>query len=690
MGRRSHHSESSFSSSSNSSPNSSKLYLQKSLLQVFPPTAFDNDKSQFNYKESYGDRDNNSLEIKQCRRTSGFISRIWPWNISNKHRKQHQRNNHMSAMAASELSRVPLPLDQIGKRNAGGQKKREELETEVALLQNMLSHEEKIRELLQQAYNSKPGYNLAVPTYTPPKLKELLTELLMVEDEIVRLEGQIEHLQKDVMIEQEATKLESKAKHLQNNQSYSINNNNSNNNKMLQAAGTNDGPQRIGYETKALHFIRKAIHGDHSLTDFTINGKLGDRATGSSSPYAQFSKESGVQERQIKGSGMLKPTSSPLRDFRHPTPKPKERNQELFRADHPKKTISGLTQAEESPGPKWQANKLSENIMKSLMLIYVRLIRTSRQMELEKSGPISRSMYSSLSFRTDSGVSLSTSLLLQKQQDPYGVFDREGAVLRDIGPYKNLVVFSSSSLDSKYVFHSSSVPLFQRLRGLLNSLQKVDLRSLTDQQKLAFWINIYNACIMNGFLEFGLPSTPAKLLTLLNKATLNVGGKIINAQAIERCILRKPTLSINNEIEKHSKEAIICEVYGLESMNANIIFALCCGTRSSPAVRIYTAEGIISELEKSKLEYLQASILVTSSKKIGLPELLIQNMRDFAEDIDSLVEWVCNQLPTSGSLRKSIVECFRSQNSINSGRSSSSINVENLSYNFEFQYLLQV
>uniref|UniRef100_A0A7C9DUD8 DUF547 domain-containing protein n=1 Tax=Opuntia streptacantha TaxID=393608 RepID=A0A7C9DUD8_OPUST len=462
----------------------------------------------------------------------------------------------MSAMAvahASELLRIPVPPDQIGKRNVGGQKKREELEMEVVVLRNLLGHEEKRRELLQEAYNRKPGSNLAIPSCTPPKLKELLTELVMVEEEIVRLEGQIKQLQKDVTIEQEATKLESKAKHSQNNQRYSVNNNNdnNNNNRVLQAAGATDHPQRSGYETKALHFISKAINGGYSLTDFTINCNHGNRTTGSLSPYAQVSKESGVQETQIKRSRMLKSTLSPLRDFRHPTPKPKERNEELFRADHPKKIISGLTQVEESTRTKWQPNKLSENIMKSLILIYVRLIRTSRQMEMEKSGPISRTMYSSLSFRADPGVSLSTSLVLQKeskQRDPYGVFDMEGAILRDIGPYKNLVVFSSSSLDTKYVSHSSSIPLLQKLRGLLNSLQKVDLSSLTDQQKLAFWINIYNACIMNGFLQFGLPSTSEKLLTLLNKATLNVGGKIINAQAIERCILRKPALSMIKEV----------------------------------------------------------------------------------------------------------------------------------------------
>jgi hypothetical protein len=35
------------------------------------------------------------------------------------------------------------------------------------------------------------------------------------------------------------------------------------------------------------------------------------------------------------------------------------------------------------------------------------------------------------------------------------------------------------------------------VREMLEALQKVDLRNLTHQQKLSFWLNIYNTCIMH-------------------------------------------------------------------------------------------------------------------------------------------------------------------------------------------------
>ncbi|XP_012574015.1 uncharacterized protein [Cicer arietinum] len=104
-----------------------------------------------------------------------------------------------------------------------------------------------------------------------------------------------------------------------------------------------------------------------------------------------------------------------------------------------------------------------------------------------------------------------------RQHDPYGIFNTEESIPRDIGPYKNLVIFTSSSMYPKFISSPSSVPLLIKLRILMSNLQTVDLKGLTNQQKLAFWINLYNACIMHGFIQYGVPSTPEKLTALMNK-----------------------------------------------------------------------------------------------------------------------------------------------------------------------------
>lgn len=102
-------------------------------------------------------------------------------------------------------------------------------------------------------------------------------------------------------------------------------------------------------------------------------------------------------------------------------------------------------------------------------------------------------------------------------------------------------------------------------------------------------------------------------------------------------------------------------------------------------LRIYRAERVIMELEKAKLDYLQASLVVaSSSRKVMIPGLLHSNMHDFGKDMESLLRWVCEQLPTSWSLRKSMVDCLRGQ--------SSNLKVEDvvevIPCDYEFQYLL--
>ncbi|GMN24917.1 hypothetical protein TIFTF001_000751 [Ficus carica] len=579
----------------------------------------------------------------------------------------------MASLAAGDYSPA-----EIRKKKLSGQRKRVELEREVSTLQNMLNQEEKVHEVLEHVHNQHSGSPITIPNFLPPKMKELLAELAMVEGEIARLEGQISQLKLGLKQEQETNK-ETKSK------------------KWRYGSPIRPGPvghsssftfpspmhngvhsDRMAYETKTLHFISKAIKGDYNLNEFSLNERRGInfKAFGDQKENYFNDQDQKLQERVPRKSGLLK-SASPMRDPRNPSPKPM-RNPGMP-SDLPPKPVSATIHSEENI-QNWQPNKLSEEIIKCLNFIYIRLLRTTRTMELEKSSPISRSLHSSLSsrsFRVEAGSNLKES----RQQDPYGIFNVEESIPRDIGPYKNLVMFTASSMDPKCVSSPSSLPLLRKLRLLMNNLQTVDLRSLTYQQKLAFWINMYNAWI-----------SPIWSAVFIGKTTYidEQGGNIINAQAIEHYILRKSAPSTMKEAYKNGenddKEAIVRELYGLESTDPNVTFALCFGTRSSPAVRMYTAESVVAELERSKLEYLQASVIVTSTKKIALPELLMRNLLDFAADKELLVEWVCHQLPTSGSLRKSIVDCYRSHSS---GRVTGAT-VEKIPYDYEFQYLLAI
>ncbi|KAJ0614600.1 hypothetical protein HanIR_Chr02g0064251 [Helianthus annuus] len=158
-------------------------------------------------------------------------------------------------------------------------------------------------------------------------------------------------------------------------------------------------------------------------------------------------------------------------------------------------------------------------------------------------------------------------------KDPYNIcFEYEK---RDVGPYKNLYAVEVTSINKNE----------PRILLLLGKLASVNLTSLSHQEKLAFWINIYNSCMMNAFLEHGIPESPEMVVQLMQKATINVGGHYLNAISIEHFILRLPFHSKYTFAKGVKNDEITARsVFGLELSEPLVTFALSCGSWSSPAV----------------------------------------------------------------------------------------------------------
>lgn len=151
------------------------------------------------------------------------------------------------------------------------------------------------------------------------QMKELLTELDMVENEIVRLESQISLLQSEVKNEKE---LNSMQWQLRENPKY----NNGNTSRRR-------SNEKTMFEAKGLHFISKAIKGDYNLSEFRKNEKGKNPKGFSDHKENNFHDETGILcDKVSKRSGMLKP-ASPFRNIRHPTPTPRVRSQNFVQSN---------------------------------------------------------------------------------------------------------------------------------------------------------------------------------------------------------------------------------------------------------------------------------------------------------------------------------------------------------------------
>lgn len=98
-------------------------------------------------------------------------------------------------------------------------------------------------------------------------------------------------------------------------------------------------------------------------------------------------------------------------------------------------------------------------------------------------------------------------------------------------------------------------------------------------------------------------------------------------------------------------------------------------------VRVYTAANVEEELEAAKRDYLQASVGISKKSKLMLPKVLDWYLLDFAKDLESLLDWVCLQLPDK--LREEANKCMERKN-----KESLMELVQVVPYDFSFRLLL--
>ncbi|KAF5177774.1 ternary complex factor MIP1 leucine-zipper protein (Protein of unknown function, DUF547) [Thalictrum thalictroides] len=543
---------------------------------------------------------------------------------------------------------------------------------DVDKLKKKLRHEENVHRALERAFTRPLGALPRLPPYLPSYTLELLAEVAVLEEEVVYLEEQIVNFRKGLY---EEVANNSSSKRIKENPTDLYNNKKDQShsptfvyeNTATLADGsvprlTRNRSIRSTNEKQTLkrdQLISPSFVCENSATLVADSTQLvprlsrdrSTRSTNGNQPLkrahcsedgrgkdnqscidtARKNKQSPKQPAQIsstpvKGASMAQ--SSKEKHLDSLKPELESRTVDQYIAD-----ASSLVMAQEkaSEGEGNSPNKISEDILKCLSSIFLRM---STQKNRNSDSGISFPLMQTTSLENNTETEL---------HDPYGIC--KDLRKRDIGLYKHLCSIEAKTIDAHRM--TNSLFLIQRLKILLGKLASVELKGLKHQQKLAFWINIYNSCMMNAFLENGIPESPQKVVALMQKAMINVGGQSLNAMTIEHFILRLPHLTKSVCSEGNTTDEMKqLSVFGLEWSEPLVTFALSCGSWSSPAVRVYTASQVENELEAAKKNYLQAAVGISSSNKLVIPKLLDWYLLDFAKNLESLVDWICLQLPS--------------------------------------------
>ncbi|XP_026231849.1 thioredoxin_like and DUF547 domain-containing protein isoform X2 [Anabas testudineus] len=174
------------------------------------------------------------------------------------------------------------------------------------------------------------------------------------------------------------------------------------------------------------------------------------------------------------------------------------------------------------------------------------------------------------------------------------------------------------SADGKSVdYKSMSVsPAFERYCELAIQLQRVELLSLSREEKLAFFINIYNALVIHGYLRLGAPTNIWQRYRFFNYVSYLIGGEVFTLQDIENGVLRGNRKGVAQLRRPFSKTDPRLQV-ALTDAEPLIHFALNCGAKGCPPIKTYTPQDIDSQLRTAAEAFLENDIgcVVDSEKR---------------------------------------------------------------------------
>lgn len=190
---------------------------------------------------------------------------------------------------------------------------------------------------------------------------------------------------------------------------------------------------------------------------------------------------------------------------------------------------------------------------------------------------------------------------------------------------------------------------------LAQRLQAVDVCVMSEEEKVAFFINTYNSLLIHAFAAMGAPGNMLSRLRLYAVASYNIGGNTYSLNDIENGILRgnakPPTPNAKLPFPSGDPRAPLACL----RPDPRIHFALNCGAKGCPPIRFYRAEQIDGDLKRASDAFC-AGVQVDDGGQVGLSMIFKWYAADFSErgDDRGVVEWIAQHLPEGDAKRSKL------------------------------------
>jgi hypothetical protein len=194
---------------------------------------------------------------------------------------------------------------------------------------------------------------------------------------------------------------------------------------------------------------------------------------------------------------------------------------------------------------------------------------------------------------------------------------------------------------------SAGYALYRRdFLPLLNAFDPASLATRAD--KSAFWVNLYNALVIDAVIAFGVKDSVTEgrlgLLTFFRRAACAVGRECVSCDDIEHGILRanKGSLFFPGP---HFASDDPRAAWVVVPLDPRIHFALNCASRSCPPVGVYDAAHIDQQLDLAARSFVdQSAVLDSKHDAISLSSIFKWYARDFGGRA-GVIDFLISHLP---------------------------------------------
>ncbi len=175
----------------------------------------------------------------------------------------------------------------------------------------------------------------------------------------------------------------------------------------------------------------------------------------------------------------------------------------------------------------------------------------------------------------------------------------------------------------------------------------------TREARLAFWINTYNALVVEGIVALGIRTSIWEVPDFLDRIGCRVGDLTFSANEIEHGVLRanRPSpLSTAPPFPAGDPR----RAYVITPLEPRIHFAVSCGARSCPRVRTYEPERLGEPLDRATRSFVNREVTLEGGLLVASP-IFKWFQADFEERPGGLGGFLAEYLE-DGAARRAVLQ----------------------------------